>query len=166
MRRALLAGFLGLCAATSGRLAAQPSADRGPVAVTRLRDGESGFSAYTGFVDSVRVVVRDSIRWRAVWARINRPFIPPPALPVIDFSREMVVVAGLGNRSSAGYDIVIESAEHDSAGIEVALRRIGPAPDCPVAAVMTQPVDVARIPASEERVRFRERSVVVPCGLR
>jgi hypothetical protein len=165
MRRAIVVGCIALCAASNG-VGAQPSPERGPVAVTRLRDGEAGFSTYTGVIDSVRVVVRDSTKWRALWARINRPFIPAPPLPSIDFSREMVVVAGLGARPSAGYDIVIESVEQDSAGIEVALRRTGPAPGCPVPAVMTQPLDVARIPASEQRVRFRERSVVVPCSTR
>jgi PrcB C-terminal len=166
MRRLLIAGLAVLSAGSGAALGAQPSPEHGPVPVTRLRDGDIAFSTYTGVVDSVRAVVRDSANWRALWARINRPFIPAPDLPPIDFSREMIVVAGLGTRPSGGYDIVIESAEQDSAGIEVALRRTGPAPGCPVPAVMTQPLDVARIPASEQRVRFRERSVVVPCGLR
>lgn len=83
---------------------------------------------------------------------------------MIDFGREMVVVAALGSRPSAGYNVVIESAERDSSGIEVALRRVSPAPGCPVAAVMTQPIDLARIPASEQPVRFKETSVLVPCG--
>lgn len=165
-RRALVAAFVGLCVSSTTRAVAQPSPERGPVAITRLREGETAFSTYTGVNDSVRAVVRDSANWRALWQRINRIFIPAPALPPIDFSREMVVVAALGARPSAGYDIVIESVEQDSAGIEVALRRTGPAPGCPVPAVMTQPLDVARIPASEQRVRFRERSVVVPCSTR
>ena len=147
MRRAFVVTLVGLCAGVSGHAVAQPTPERGPVAITRLRDGATAFSAYTGVVDSVRVVVRDSANWRALWARINRPFIPAPALPPIDFNREMVVVAGLGARPSGGYDIVIEAVEQDSAGIEVALRRASPAPGCPVAAVMTQPLDVARIPA-------------------
>jgi hypothetical protein len=164
MRRAS-AVFIGLTALCVADARAQLSPDRS-VPVVRLRDGDAAFSSYTGVVDSMRAVVRDSADWRALWTRINRPFIPMPALPAIDFEREMVVVAGLGNRPSAGYDIVIESAEQDSTGIEVALRRASPAPGCPVAAVMTQPLDVARIPASNLRVRFRERSVVVPCDMR
>ena len=102
--------------------------------------------------------------WRQLWERINQPFFPRPALPSIDFRREMIVVAALGKRPSAGYDVVIEGVEQDSIGIEVALRRAAPAPGCPVSAVMTQPLDLARIPASDQPVRFRERTVVVPCG--
>lgn len=165
MRR-LFAVIVGLSAAAAGIARAQPSVDHASVPVVRLRDGDSSFAMFTGISDSVRTIVRDSAEWRSLWTRINRPFMPQPALPEIDFHREMVVVAGLGKRPSAGYDILIESVEQDSAGIEVALRLTSPSPGCPVAAVMTQPLDVARIPASELRVRFRERSVVIPCSTR
>lgn len=168
MRRLrFVAAFIAIGACSGAAAAvAQPSPERVAVPVTRLRDGLSGFSTYTGLVDSLRGVVRDSADWRALWARINRPFIPQPELPSIDFHREMVVFAALGVRPSAGYDVVIEGVEMDSAGIEVALRRDSPAPGCPVAAVVTQPLDLARIPASEHPVRFRERMVVIPCGSR
>lgn len=153
-----------LTACTSAFANSQPP--RVSLPVVRLADDSSAFSTYTGLADSLRAVVRDSLRWRQLWDRINQPFFPRPALPPIDFQREMVVVAGLGARPSAGYDVVIEAAELDSSGIEVALRRASPAPGCPVAAVVTQPVDIARIPASRQPVRFRERDVVVPCGER
>ena len=162
----LVVGHLALIGCCVEVALAQPSVQRvqrGSVPVTRLRAAPIAYSTYSGIVDSMRAVVRDSTRWRMVWERLNRPFFPPPALPSIDFQREMVVVAALGAKPSGGYDVIIESAEQDSIGIEVALRRENPAPGCPVAAVVTQPTDLARIPVSEQPVRFRERTVVVPC---
>jgi hypothetical protein len=76
----------------------------------------------------------------------------------------MVVVAALGVHATGGYDIVIEGARQDTSSIEIALRTSSPAPGCPVSAAMTQPVDVATIPASPRAVRFREKSIIVPCG--
>ena len=159
-----VAGAVLLTGCHSAFALAQPSSERTSVPLTRLRDGSVAFSAYTGLSDSLRAVVRDSALWRQMWDRINQPFFPRPALPAVDFRREMIVVAALGARPNGGYDVVIESAEQDSTGIEVALRRASPAPGCPVAAVTTQPADLARIPASGQPVRFRERTVVVPCG--
>jgi hypothetical protein len=159
-------GFVLLCGCRSGFAAGQPVADRVPMPIVRMRAGPEAFSTYTGVGDSLRTVVRDSVIWRQLWQQINRPFFPQPALPVVDFGREMIVVAGLGARPSGGYDVIIESAARDSAGIEVALRRAMPGPGCPVPAVMTQPLDLVRIPASGEPVRFREHTVVVPCGTR
>jgi hypothetical protein len=135
-----------------------------PISVSRLRDGTGAFSAYAGVGDPMRAVIRDSVAWRRLWEQINRPFVPPPALPPIDFAREMIVVAALGVRPNAGYDVVIEGAQVDSAGIQISVRVATPASGCPTAAVMTQPIDLARVPVSDQRVRFRDRDVVVACG--
>ena len=143
---------------------AQPTAE--PVPLVRFRDGGSAFSSYSGLIDSLRIVVRDSTAWRELWRQINRPFLPPPVLPPVDFQREMVVVAALGSRPNAGFDVVIEGAAEDSAGIAVNVRRASPADGCPVTAAVTQPVDLARIPATTRTLRFRERSTVIPCAAR
>ena len=135
-----------------------------PVSIARLRDGATAFSSYAGIGDPMRTVIRDSTAWRQLWERINRPFVPQPALPAIDFAREMIVVAALGSRPNAGYDVVIEGAEADSAGIQISVRVATPASGCPTAAVMTQPIDLARVPVSDQPVRFREHDVVVACG--
>lgn len=165
MRRAVLT--LLVASAVPGTIAwAQAGLSRDPTPLARLAAGNASFSVFSGFTDSARFVVRDSDAWRETWQTIHRPFIPPPAVPPIDFSREMVIVAALGTRSSEGYEVVFENIREDTAGIEVAVRVTEPARGCPVAAVMTQPVDLARIPASARPVRFRQRSVVVPCGVR
>ena len=163
--RARTAVLLG--AALIGRVdnaAAQHGSARGAVPLTRLRDAPSAFTSYSGLSDSALMVVRDSDAWRELWQRVNRPFIPPPPAPVVDFQLEMIVVAAMGTRPTAGHDIMIEGAEQDSTGIEIVVRRSEPAPGCPVAAAVTQPVDMARMRADRRTVRFRERQVVVPCS--
>jgi len=137
-----------------------------PVSVSRLREGTTAFSSYAGIGDPMRAVIRDSTAWRQLWDRINRPFVPAPALPSIDFGREMIIVAALGSRPNAGYDVVIEGAEQDSAGIQISVRVASPAAGCPVATAMTQPVDLARVPITDQPIRFRERDVVVSCAPR
>lgn len=148
----------------STRAVAQHDLRAAPVSMARLREGPTAFSSYAGIRDPIRAVIRDSTEWRKLWDRINRPFTPAPALPAIDFDREMIVVAGLGTRPSGGYDVVIEGAEQDSAGIQVSVRVATPASGCPVSAVTTQPIDLARIAATDLPVRFREHGVVVACA--
>lgn len=132
--------------------------------LARLGARAGSFDSNSGLVDSVRVVVRDTAEWRALWQRINQPFIPPPALPPIDFQRDMIIVAALGAKPSGGYDIMIESADEDSTGVEVSVVRSSPGTGCALTAARTQPVDLARLPTTTRPIRFRERSVIVPCG--
>ena len=143
---------------------AQYGSPREVLPVTRLRQGPTAYSTYSGLNDPVRTVVRDSAEWDALWQAITRPFYPAPPLPQVDFDRDMVVVAALGAKPSSGYDIVIEAARQDTSSIEIALRTSSPAAGCPVSAAITQPVDLATIPASPRPVRFRETSTIVPCG--
>jgi hypothetical protein len=152
------------CGAACGTAyAAARPADRVPVPVVRLARDAAAFSAYSGFRDSLRAVVRDSAMWRQLWDRLNQPFLPRPPLPAVDFAREMVIVAALGARRTGGYTVVIEGAQRDSSTIEIAVRRTSPAAGCPVESVVTQPVDVARIPLSANAIRFVERDVVTAC---
>ena len=132
--------------------------------VTRFRPDTVAFATFSGVTDSARIVIRDSLQWREYWTRIHRPFIPPPRVPSIDFRREMIVLAALGRRPSLGYDILIRSATRDSVGIEVQLRRSNPGQGCTVGASVTEPVDLARIPASNLHVRFTELITAMPCG--
>jgi len=151
-------------ASRSTRAVAQHDLRSAPVSIARLREGPTAFSSYAGIRDPIRTVIRDSTAWRRIWERINRPFMPAPSLPVIDFDREMIVVASLGTRPSGGYDVVIDGAEQDSTGIQISIRVATPAAGCPVSAVTTQPIDLARIAASDQPVRFREQNVVVACA--
>jgi hypothetical protein len=137
-----------------------------PLPLTRFRRDSAAFATFSGVADSIHVVIRDAARWREYWELIHRPIIPPPRVPDVDFKREMVVLAALGRRPSLGYDILIRSASRDSAGIEVQLRRSNPGPGCAMGAAVSQPVDLARIPASTLRVRFTELITTTPCGAR
>ena len=134
-----------------------------PLPIGRFRPEPYGFTAYSGIEDSLRVVIRDAAQWATYWDRINAHLIPVPALPTVDFAREMVVVAALGTRSSGGYGIHVDSAYDASTYVEVVVRRSSPGKRCMVTAAFTQPVDLVRLPARRVPVRYRERAVVEEC---
>jgi hypothetical protein len=88
-----------------------------------------------------------------------------PPLPEIDFSKEAIVVAALGQRGSGGYSVIFESASANGAGgINVVVRSISPGSNCGTTAALTQPADVARIPAGYTSIQFVEKVAVINCG--
>jgi hypothetical protein len=141
----LLIGAIACQNAPLQRTISQPL-NENRLSVARLRAKPGSFDENSGLVDSMRTVVRDTAAWRALWMQINRPFIPAPTLPSIDFDRDMVIVAALGAQPTGGYGIMIESVEEDSAGVAVSVVRSAPGP------------------MTKRPVHFRERTVVVPCG--
>jgi hypothetical protein len=163
VRWRLFAAVLTAGACHSAFASGQPALTAEPVKVTRFDDRVAGFSETSGFGEAVRLVVRDTSAWRRTWARLNAPFFPQPPLPQVDFSREMVLVAALGNRATGGFEIRIDSAVRRRDTIEVSIHWTSPGEGCLLAAVYTQPVDVAKIPAGPLPVLFREQNVRTSC---
>jgi PrcB C-terminal len=128
-----------------------------PVAVV-LHTGYSGFDA------SERFVVRDSARWADAWATAMANYTPIPPLPVVNFEKDMIIVAALGARPSGGYDIAIEGVAPESDGALVLVGTTAPGSDCITTAAITAPVVMIRVPSVAGRIRFQERAEVRSCG--
>jgi hypothetical protein len=112
-----------------------------------------------------RLVIRDAVTWRVIWNQIYLRQSPVAPVPVIDFSREMVVVVALGSHSSGGYSILVDgAAEAANNGIVVIVDSSSPGYNCIVTDAFTQPVDIARVPLRDGPVSFVERTHVSNCG--
>lgn len=134
-----------------------------PVPLTRLGSAPAPLTYYSGLTTGQRVVIRDAETWRTTWSAIWSRVSPVPDLPSIDFGREMVVVAALGQRSGGGYGILVNAAATDATGLTILIRTTSPGRSCITTQALTQPVDVARLPRSELPVRFFDESVVTAC---
>jgi len=135
----------------------------GAISVVRLSPGPDPLASYSGLSGETRVVIRESEKWSEIWAAIWSIQSAIPPLPAIDFTREMVIVVGMGTRPSGGHSIRVESATQRPGEIEVILRAESPGPSCMTTGALTQSVDAARIPRSAEPVRFTVRESVVGC---
>lgn len=142
-----------------------------PVLVTQLGPKRSGpRTSYSGskFEDPFRLVVRDRDAWHDVWKQLyqhhpgNGPYPEPPE---IDFSREMVIVAAMGQRPTSGYEIIIESAYERDDWLEVVVKSVVNVKCFGVYTVVTSPIDIVRLPKTELPVHFREIEVVPDCKL-
>jgi carotenoid cleavage dioxygenase-like enzyme len=156
-------GLVALIAGCGGSDVTQPPGT--PLSVVRLRSEPYSFSYYSGLNKPARLVIRDAIAWRTVWNQIYATQTPVPSLPEIDFSREMVIVAALGSRSTGGYGILLTAAsEAEDEGAVVIVDSSSPGSNCMVTDAFTQPVDIARLPLRRGSVTFTERSHVSNCG--
>ena len=155
-----------VCLSLSGCNSAEviPSSTGVDVPVTRLRTEPYSFAFYSGLREPARLVIRDQETWRSTWAKIYERGSEKPALPIIDFDNEVVIVAALGERGSSGYSVVFTGAtQNNRGGIDVAVRSSEPGDNCGVLGVLTQPVDVARVPKPAGQIRFVEQNAVRDC---
>jgi hypothetical protein len=94
--------------------------------------------------------------WDGVWKKIvaPNPYTSLPPLPEIDFSREMLVVVGMGQKPSSGYSIIVSSASELDKRLEVEVQSKSP---CGMElGILTSPIDIVRIPKTELPITFRQ----------
>ena len=116
-------------------------------------------SETSGYADATRLVVRDSAAWRTAWRTLHLG-VPEPPLPLVDFRREMIVVAALGGRLLGGHAIAVDTVRRSGEEIEAVVRTTVPGERCPRRPAIVEPADVVRVPRSERAVAFTERREV------
>jgi hypothetical protein len=128
-----------------------------------LQPFAGGSLTHSGIHTAARLVIRDTATWQSAWSEIFADASPQPALPAVDFSTDMVVLAAQGDQKSGGFGIFIDGAftTLDGAMI-VAVTSESPGPGCFNTQQVTQPVDAAAV-AKAAAVSFTERVGVLHC---
>ena len=162
MRRTVLAMLVVGAAACSDMPASPDQRDR-PLTFVRLRSEPYSFTYNSGLHTAARMVIRDAAAWQQAWAELWRDHTPVPALPAIDFERDMVIVAALGDKATGGYSIFVDSVTDTANGLAVQVRTVSPGTNCAVTLAVTQPVDIARVSLRGGSVSYVERAETQDC---
>lgn len=122
------------------------------------------FRYSSGLARPAREVARDAAAWSALWSRMTAGHHPATPAPAVDFGREMVLVAALGQRATGGYSVRIESVA--DAGGELVARVVEqrPGPRCGTTQAVTSPADAVAVPRSSKPVRWVVREVAMECS--
>jgi hypothetical protein len=118
---------------------------------------------YSNVREPRRLVIRDAETWAAVWAEmisVGDPRTPPH----VDFTKEDVLVAAMGERRAAGYDISINEVVEGANGVLAVVTSTTPAPACETSEIMTAPLAAIRVTKVTGGVAFEERGATVSCG--
>lgn len=159
MTRFVSFGMIAVAVTLSACSSFDPVPSGPTIPMTRLRAEPYSFTFYSGLVTSERLVVRDAAAWQTLWNRIHSGRTPTPPLPAVDFSRDMVVVVAMGQKSSGGYNILLERATEEAGdGIAIAVLSSSPGANCVVTMAVTAPVDIATLPLHPGPFLFSERS--------
>ena len=112
-------------------------------------------AAHSGLHDRTREIVRDEAGWARLWAEIHGS--DAPAVPPVDFSRQMLIVVALGTRPSGGFGIRVGGVATRGDRLEVAVLESCPPPGAMVTAALTQPVEVVRVARLSQAPTFQDR---------
>ena len=117
----------------------------------------------SGLTEPTRLVVRNDAQWRDVWSKLVGHVTSAPEAPPIDFTKEMVVVASLGAKPTAGNMIRIARAGRMSGVTYIEIVSTSPSARCKMPPRPSAPADVVVTPKLDEPVTFVETYVVSAC---
>lgn len=104
-----------------------------------------------------QAVVRSQADWEKLWSRhLSRQVggTPQPP-PKVDWSKEMVLAAFLGTRSTGGYKVEITAAQPQNGKLRVTVTEFTPAPGTLRSQSITYPFHFAAVPRSELPVEWK-----------
>jgi len=112
---------------------------------------------------AVRLAVLDTADWAAIWKRIVGTGSPAP-VPSVDFSREMLLIVGMGQAPCMGYQINVDTVFRDKdKRIYAVVRERHHGSRCGCLNEVVSPVDVIRVPRTVRPVTFLERRETNVC---
>jgi hypothetical protein len=107
-----------------------------------------------GYDAEAREVHRDAPSWAEAWKRANAHMAPVPAAPAVDFSKEMVALAALGRKPSAGYGVEIVGVRKAGGKVRILFALHEPPPGAMAATVLTNPWHAVVLPRGDEPVEW------------
>lgn len=120
-------------------------------------------NAKSALPTAVRLAILDTADWATIWRRMQGPSSTAP-LPPVDFSREMLLVVGMGQAPCMGYQINVDTVFRDKdKRIYAVVRERHHGKRCGCLNEVVSPVDVIRVPRSVRPVTFLERQETNVC---
>lgn len=117
---------------------------------------------YSNVPDRRRLLITDEQSWSRLWAEMVGSGGAVSA-PRVDFAKDNVLVAAMGEKHEAGYRIDISSVESSNGILRVIISNIVPTPGCSGADVITTPLAAVIIPRTSSAISFIEKGIVIPC---
>ena len=123
-----------------------------------------GYSS--GYRTASQLVIASNEEWVDLWQQhssnqssldIYNGFVTPSPVPEVDFTQEQVVAVFAGEKPTGGYSIEVISVETINSILVITVKHSQPAPENNVAAVITHPYHIIKIPRmTVEKVVFKQ----------
>lgn len=117
-----------------------------------------GRGAHSGIMTREQLVIASPDEWEEFWSRHASLQLPPPILPEVDFSAEMVIAVFSGEKPTGGYSVEISEVEFAEDEVNIFFEEVSPVPGEPVTEALTQPFHIIKISRIEDLpVKFISR---------
>ena len=117
-----------------------------------------------GIEKAQNLLIRDQETFNNLWEQYGSNQLPPPKVPVIDFSTKYIIAVFMGTKPNGGYRIKITDMKKVGSLLQVNAVQIKPGPSCMSTMALTQPFQMVSIDKMEiSDAAFNMSEQVDPC---
>ena len=158
IHRSLAAGLL-LAIAVSASTHARPKCDEPFVEVLTEWQSHIAFEQFR--------VIDNEAEWCGLWDTVYKFYFPPRPCDttLIDFGREVAIVAAIGGRSNTCYGVDITCVRRlgNSRNIHVEVVERQPSLDCVCLAAVVSPLEVIKVARPVRHASFKKQIETLNC---
>lgn len=130
-----------MVALLGGCASADSASDAPPVVVQVLASG-----SHSGVKDQEYHDLHTAGDFQIWWNKAYATYSTAPALPQVDFTKDMVIAAFMGEKSHGGYTLDIESVQQTPNAYNVLVRITIPGDYCHTTQALVQPFEFVVVP--------------------
>jgi hypothetical protein len=104
--------------------------------------------------ERTELVIRSEAEWKKWWADHISQGDENNAAPPIDFTKEIILVAGMGTKNTGGFSIECSSIKREGNVLTATFQTRSPAPDAMVTMALTAPCIIIAVPQHAGEVKF------------
>ncbi len=118
---------------------------------------------YSGVEDKRELLINTNDEYQKLMNEVYKNLDQMPRIPVVDFTKNSLVAVFIGNRSSGGFMVIIDSITEGSKSISVNVTESTPGKNCVVTEAITRPYTIVKIPKTEKKPIFKTKQIVKDC---
>jgi hypothetical protein len=108
----------------------------------------------SGYGEETYLVVKTETEWANVWEKHTRPYLAATAYPKMNFSKNMVVCAFMGERPTTGYSVSLQRIWTEEERMVVKIDKRNPPENFMVSEVITYPYVIASLQRTDLEIVF------------
>lgn len=119
----------------------------------------------SGFIEKQQLVIKNKTDFKTYWKEAYSNYLKVPELPEIDFSKKMLILVALGERTSGGFDVKIASIfEGQKNSLLINVKETAPGDNCVTTEALTYPYQLIETDYFAGKIIFNEEKEVINCG--
>ena len=128
------------------------------VIFSTLSEGNNG-----GFMGKQNVVITSQEKLEEVWNEAYSNYMKKPAVPVLNFESNMVLLTTMGEQNNGGFSIKVASITEHENNVMVIVEENIPDNNCMTTSVITYPYEIVEMPKTIKKVVFKNVEKIYSC---